>query len=602
MGKGFDRASLWQRLKTGVAPLRMTQRFLLAYVCLAMIPLLLFIAWYSYSSILEEQKAEVQEKQTALEQTTALLESRMEQTVLSHQLLQSNAALLNLLTSNYYSVSDEVFSYSQQIYPVFTSILSKSAIDEIVVYAAPSLQLSYLRMAPYISDIGDFPFGEAVLEQLQLQNAYWLLSTTGGVPKLICLQNLYNRSYSRVVGVLEIQMELKKVFQDVSFLQEGETLFLQWEDRYYSLTAQNGSIQLGEGVSTDGLAASMGKRPSLSAPLQNTSFSLDYFYRFEQSVTSSTLHTLAFVIPFLIIPSFFFWFYVNRFTSKLQKLSQHIRSSRKTSLSPYPSPEGSDEFGVVVSEYNKLVHSVERLTESVRQAEKLKSDATYYALASQIQPHFLFNTLENIRMHIEIEDTDSAKSMLFALGCFLRYNISMQQESTLLREVEHVRNYLLIYQYRQKSKISFQISLPSQVEDVPCPFCILQPIVENCLHHGQIGGTPLHIQVSVRQEDLKTWVEVADNGRGMTEEELSLLNQKLAAAWPPQPEKPAPVPAEGPQEEKAGGVGLANVNSRLKYFYGPSSGLVFRRNIPHGMVCILVLGGTPQGRKEKEAC
>ena len=356
MGKGFDRASLWQRLKTGVAPLRMTQRFLLAYVCLAMIPLLLFIAWYSYSSILEEQKAEVQEKQTALEQTTALLESRMEQTVLSHQLLQSNAALLNLLTSNYYSVSDEVFSYSQQIYPVFTSILSKSAIDEIVVYAAPSLQLSYLRMAPYISDIGDFPFGEAVLEQLQLQNAYWLLSTTGGVPKLICLQNLYNRSYSRVVGVLEIQMELKKVFQDVSFLQEGETLFLQWEDRYYSLTAQNGSIQLGEGVSTDGLAASMGKRPSLSAPLQNTSFSLDYFYRFEQSVTSSTLHTLAFVIPFLIIPSFFFWFYVNRFTSKLQKLSQHIRSSRKTSLSPYPSPEGSDEFGVVVSEYNKHAH------------------------------------------------------------------------------------------------------------------------------------------------------------------------------------------------------------------------------------------------------
>ena len=49
-------------------------------------------------------------------------------------------------------------------------------------------------------------------------------------------------------------------------------------------------------------------------------------------------------------------------------------------------------------------------------------------------------------------------------------------------------------------------------------------------------------------------------------------------------------------------MGLANVNSRLKYFYGPSSGLVFRRNIPHGMVCILVLGGTPQGRKEKEAC
>lgn len=104
---------------------------------------------FEANSILEERKTEVQEKQTTLEQAAALLESRLEQTELSQQLLQSNTALFNMLTGNYYSVFDEVSSYSQQVYPVFSSILSKSAISDIVVYSSPSLQLSYLKMAPY---------------------------------------------------------------------------------------------------------------------------------------------------------------------------------------------------------------------------------------------------------------------------------------------------------------------------------------------------------------------------------------------------------------------------------------------------------------------
>ena len=271
---------------------------------------------------------------------------------------------------------------------------------------------------------------------------------------------------------------------------------------------------------------------------------------------------------------------INRkLTSKEQRVFRRIAIG-------YLFAKDNDEFSVVIKEYNKLINSVEQLTESVRQAEKLKNDATYYALLSQIQPHFLFNTLENIRMHIEIEDTDSAKNMLFALCCFLRYNMSMQRESTLLREVEHVRNYLLIYQYRQKNKISFQINLPPEIQDVSCPFCILQPIAENCLRHAQMNGVTLHITVSVRQMDGKTWVEIADDGRGMTEEEFARLNQTLADSRLPQGDPPAQAARQG----KTGGIGLVNVNSRLKYFFGPAGGLLFRRNVPRGTICILVLG------------
>lgn len=568
------------RLFSRLHRLRITTKLLLAYLFLGMLPLLAFIGIYSYYLVQEQQKSMVYEKSTTLHQSVALLESRLQQTDMAHQILQSQVALLDLLNGSYRSASDELFAYNSQIEPSFTSILSDPAVVSVQVYRYYRSSLSYLQLVPYFEDMENFPAETGALQRLKTKNTAWHVELQGEAgPMLICCTNLYNQNYSRVIGVLEIKLRMDKIFENLDFAREGEVLYLRWQEQCYPLNASAGL--LGEPVSLAALQDG-GPGGALSASIPGTDMELIYFYVFEQTTFSSTVLYVVLSMAFLLFPSLLFWRYSNRFAVKLQNFSQHIRRSRKTSLAPYEfTGRSTDEFTIVVTEYNKLIASVEKLTQSVREAEKLKSEANFYALTSQIHPHFLFNTLENISMHIELEETEAAKNMLFILSRFLRYNISMQQESTLLEEVNHVRNYLLIHQYRQK-KIVFQIDLPEEFQDVACPFCILQPIVENCLRHGQRGVGSQEISIAVLAEGERVLVEIADNGPGIPPDKMAELNRQME-----QPE------AESPDSSRPGGVGLRNVNGRLKYFYDPSCGLRFQPNEPSGTVCTLVMGKRP---------
>lgn len=577
----------------GLRHLRMTTKLFVAYVFLGMLPLLIFIGLYSYHLVQEQQKSLSYEKSTTLEQSVALLESRLQQTNLSHQTLQSNIALLDLLNGNYSSAAEELFSYNLQVQPAFTSILSDAAVAKVQVYRYQRSSLSYIEIVPYLENIQNFSYNVAILKRLQTKNTVWYLDfSQEDTPMLVCFMNLYAKNYSKVIGVLEIQLRASVIFQNMDFTQAREYLYLRQNEQYYPIEASGESL-LGKNEPSY-QPDWEGALPSLSSAIPNTDMELVYFYQYEHTTFYLMAQYLLLSVAFLLLPSLFFWRYSNRFTSELQQFSQHIRRSRKIELAPYEDKSGfsSDEFDIVVSEYNKLITSVNRLTQSVREAERLKSEANYYALTSQIHPHFLFNTLENIRMHIEIEDYESAKNMLFIFSHFLRYNISMRQESTLLEEVEHVRNYLLIHQYRQKNKILFEILLPAEIQDKPCPFCILQPIVENCLRHGQDLDTPLQISIQVIRQEDAILVEISDNGKGMTAEKIEELNRQMRQAQGPnwKTSSQAPDKADAPY---SGGIGSYNVNSRLKYFYGSDYGLSFRQNTPQGTVCILTLGQGP---------
>jgi len=267
---------------------------------------------------------------------------------------------------------------------------------------------------------------------------------------------------------------------------------------------------------------------------------------------------------FLLLPTSLFCFIIYRYASRLLKFSRHIRHTDRNGLAPYNNDKSADEIGTVVMEYNQMI-------DSLRHAEQLKNDANYYALASQINPHFIFNTLENVRMRIEIAQHEEASDMLFILSRFLRYNISLRRESTLLDELTHIRNYLQIYHYRQSCQILFTVDIPDDFANFRCPFCILQPIVENSMKHGQKLGEPLTITVCAFSDEDMVYVEVFDSGKGMSGQELEDLNQKL----------------QNSSEERLhadGSIGLMNVNYRLKYFYGDRCGLRFRL-VENGLIC-----------------
>lgn len=167
-----------------------------------------------------------------------------------------------------------------------------------------------------------------------------------------------------------------------------------------------------------------------------------------------------------------------------------------------------------------------------------KKQAEYLALQNQINPHFLYNTLEGIRSEALIAGLDSIAEMTEALATFFRYTISdLENLVTLEDELANIENYYYIQQFRFGSKLDLKIQYDRDPEDeftemdfLQCklPKLTLQPIVENSIYHGierKIGKGHLVIRISASEERL--YIRISDDGQGMTDAKLKELNEKL---------------------------------------------------------------------------
>ena len=189
-------------------------------------------------------------------------------------------------------------------------------------------------------------------------------------------------------------------------------------------------------------------------------------------------------------------------------------------------------------------------------------------LQNQINPHFIYNTLEGIRAKALLEDQPDIASMTETLALFLRYNIGKVDEMVSLgRELQNLERYITIQKFRFGNKIdlSIQIDSPELYRKVMLPKLTLQPIVENAVYHGlepkKEGGM---ITISAIVSDQNIRICIADNGIGMDEQALFELNESLLSSEKIQMKKSV---------GKSTGIALDNINERIKIFYGSSYGL-----------------------------
>ena len=204
-----------------------------------------------------------------------------------------------------------------------------------------------------------------------------------------------------------------------------------------------------------------------------------------------------------------------------------------------------------------------------------KKQAEYLALQNQINPHFLYNTLEGIRSEALLAGLDSVAEMTEALATFFRYTISQVEHLvTLEDELANIENYYYIQQFRFGDKLALHIEYEHDEEldeldilQFRLPKLTLQPIVENSIYHGierKIGRGNLVIRICISNERLR--IRISDDGMGMAEEKLKLLNEKLRR-----------LTLDDVQEEngKKGGIALVNVNNRIKLLFGEEYGITF---------------------------
>lgn len=245
------------------------------------------------------------------------------------------------------------------------------------------------------------------------------------------------------------------------------------------------------------------------------------------------------------------------FTQPIVRLVRYMRRLESGNLQQdIPNSSRQDEVGWLYRGYRSLLHRIEGLIEDASLAERQKKELEFQVLSHQINPHFLYNTLESIRWKAENRGQSEIGEMVSALGNLLRLSLNQGKEITTLgREIEQVKAYVQIEQARMGQTIRILYSVDSELKDVPFIRLLLQPLVENAIQHS-IRDNFEHgkILLSARQEDDELVVDLIDNGSGIPAEVLEKLEQNANP--------------HGQSAEGAKGVGLRNVNDRLKLYFG----------------------------------
>lgn len=225
------------------------------------------------------------------------------------------------------------------------------------------------------------------------------------------------------------------------------------------------------------------------------------------------------------------------------------------------------------SPIDQMINTVKKASQDEYEAQNLRSQAEIFALQSQINPHFLYNTLDTIRSYALSSDAEDIADMTEALSTLFRYSISRPGElATLREELDNVKHYLLIQQYRFPDKVEYIEEIEDEdVLDYRMPILTIQPIIENAIHHGlemRVGKGLIKLRAF--RTDHRITVMISDNGVGMNEENLEILRGRLDGEDEKMPYH------RGERRRKGTGIALINVNKRLKFYYGSQFGLTVR--------------------------
>lgn len=246
------------------------------------------------------------------------------------------------------------------------------------------------------------------------------------------------------------------------------------------------------------------------------------------------------------------------------------------------------KLGISVSRMDSLINRQNIMQQSTRQAE-------FLALQNQINPHFLYNTLDSIRGDALVAGATNIADITEALSTFFRYTITNTQNLvTIQDEIENASDYFLIQQYRFGPKISMQVELDDRQQDLlhlSCPKLLLQPIIENAIFHGiEKISSEGKILIRIEQIDNYLNIEISDNGVGIPEAELEALNKSLNH-----------ISIAVVNEKKKGGIALKNVCRRIKLLFGEEYGITVHSIVGVGTKVCISLPAIEKSPQQKEA-
>ncbi|WP_105613952.1 sensor histidine kinase [Vallitalea okinawensis] len=280
---------------------------------------------------------------------------------------------------------------------------------------------------------------------------------------------------------------------------------------------------------------------------------------------------VLFTIPIiLLIIIWLSWYISGKISQPIMKLGRYMRKVEEGNFNTQVIiTNGEREVLQLADSFNVMVKKIKELIEENQREHEAKRQTELNALQAQINPHFLYNTLDSIIWMAESDQNEEVIELVTSLARFFRISISKGANIiTVAEELEHARNYMLIQKIRYKDKFEFNITADEEVKSLKTMKLILQPMIENAIYHGiEYMVDQGDIQINAKIVEHFLLFEVIDNGLGISQEQL----KKIREGKDNQTTK-----------KKGNGVGVKNVDERIKLRFGRAYGLDIESELEEG--------------------
>lgn len=599
-----------QRIRSGLAPLlywlgkrSMQSRLVAAYIAVFLIPSI------GVSNILFNQIHEnyiedaLRKSQFTIELEKTQIQKQIDAMELAAQVSISNPKVMEYLNLDHEPGTSELIAWDREVFAGFSLIQINTP------------QIVHWRLFtdnPRIHEIWPTVFRESRIQNEPWYNTVngldggllWVFQKTDkdimkrftsepteNEPKISLFREIREENH---IGIVGVEMLLKdfapRVYTDISNY-ESQMLLVDGNGELYLDPGQYlaGSDKLLQQKIRELLQGELGTREGeirfqldgksyliTVSPVERIDASLVNVVSLEgalDGISKSKRQIIAANIGLIALLSVITYFLNSFILKNLRRLTEAMKRVRRGEFhTPIPQIKGSGEVGELAHHFNKLIQTINELIAQGIRKQALTKEAELRTLHNQIDSHFLYNTLENIKMLAEMEGQRAISDALTSLGGMMRYNFKWSGEYVKLRdELRHIENYTEVMNIRFDEPIVLKVEVPESLLELEVLKMSLQPIVENAVKHAWTGEEQEEREISIRATD---WgdgdvrISVTDNGQGLEPEALDRLNAALGLAG-----VRAKVPGSFGPEPKDRGIGLRNVQERVRMFFGPRYGL-----------------------------
>ena len=282
----------------------------------------------------------------------------------------------------------------------------------------------------------------------------------------------------------------------------------------------------------------------------------------------------------LAVISISFYFVSSSLSRPLEKMTRTVKRIQNGETQLRMEDLKNDEVGELGKSFNNMLDQIEKLIASEYENKMSLNYAKYQALQAQINPHFLYNTLDTMGSIAEIQGCIQVSTLCQSLANLFRYSLDMKNPlSTVSGELVHLKNYIYVMNVRMQNQVQYEFHIDENVMQDTLPRISIQPLVENALNHGlknHKGNKKVIISAETKGENLL--ISVEDNGVGMSDEKIQEL---FAEEFRP--------------KSQNGSIGILNIHKRMQYLYGENYGVKIKSQPGTGTLVYLEIPRKKQG-------